>query len=632
MRLKIKLNHYIISFFLLVTTVIVIGDVIKFQNYRATLIQNYSNKYINITQQIREDYRLLFDRLQYQFDKHEAVNISKLNQLYKIYKRDGKHFNVDKAAEELNKDVYFGRYEALLINKDYIIEDASYKTDIGLNFSTSMDIRETMNSIFTKKAAIDISPIIVDSSSMLFNRYLIRLSNNEKYILQIAFTLDFLSEFKAKYDLIKNVGFIELYLFNNSLEKFEFENSNHSKVFLKQQVWEETKNFIFQLSNDLSIKNKRLEALTKLDVRELLNNDKYIKEALDEVFSNDNLLSSFNLSQHYFTLYTITDGLFNKSTGTNLIIKITYSTDSLEKDIQATFIQAVIQLLVISCGLFLIYLFIIKRLSNPLLKIISNIKNNQYSDVSDIKIKEMAVLNESYNDLHSRLNKEVERNKNILKENKQFIADTVHQLRTPLTNIMMNGEMIKQFQTDKSLSSYIDKIDSSINMLSNFYEDLAYVASADTIEYPPRNINLSDFLNNRINFFSTLSKVSHKEIQATIEENIFININQIELERIIDNNISNGIKYAAKHKPIYITLLKSNNTAILSIRTYGVEIKDKKKIFEKNFRENEAKRGLGLGLNMVKNICEKYHIFYKVTYEEGQNVFTYIFQSSILDG
>lgn len=631
LKSKIKLNSYIALFFILIIAVVVIGDAIKFQNYRNMLIQNFSNKYINTTQQIREDYRLLFDRLQYQFDKHEAVNISKLNQLYKIYKRDGKHFNVDKAAEELNKDVYFGRYEVLLINKDYIIEDASYKTDIGLNFSGSMDIRELINSIFAKKAAIDISPIIVDSSSLLFNRYLIRLSNDEKYILQIAFTLDYLTEFKEKYDSIKHVGFIELYLGNNSLEKFEFDKTNHRKVFLKQQVWQETKNFIFQLANDLSIKNQQLEALTKLDATELLNNDKHIREVLNEIFSNDNLINSLNLSQHRFTIYAITNGLLNKSTKTNLIVKTTYSTDSLEKDIQATLIQFVVQLCLIISILVLIYLFIIRKLSNPLLTIIDNIENNQYSDVKNIKIKEIAVLNKSYNNLHNRLNKEIELRTNILKDNKRFIADTVHQIRTPLTNIMMNGEMIKQFQVDKSLSSYIDKIDSSITMLSNFYEDLAYIASADTIEYPSRNMNLSDFLNNRIHFFSTISKVSHKEIQATIEEDIFININEIELERIIDNNISNGMKYATKHKPIGITLLQSNDTAILSIKTYGIEIKDKKKIFEKNFRENEAKRGLGLGLNMVKHICEKYHIFYNVTYEEGQNVFTYIFQLSIID-
>jgi len=643
LKLKIKLNFYIASFFLLVIMVVVIGDAIKFQNYRKMLIQNYSNKYIHVTQQIREDYRLLFDGLQYEFNQHESENISKLNQLYKIYKRDGKHFNVDKAAEELNKGVHFGSYQVFLINKDYIIEDASYKTDIGLNFNSMMEIRELMSSIFTKKAALDISPIIIDSitpSSMVFKRYFIKLSNDEKYVLQIAFALDFLREFKEKHDLIKNVGLIELYLGNNAIQKLEFDKTNLSKKFLHQEGWEATKSLLFQLYNDSSIKNKRLEDLTKLDIKDLLNNEEHINEVIDEVFRDDNLLRSLNLPEHRFTLYAVTNGLFNKSTGTKLIVKTTYSTKELESDIQKTFIQAAIQLFFILSILVLIYLFIIRKLSNPLLKIIDNIKNNQYSDISNIKIEEMAVLNESYNDLHNRLNKEIERNRlnkeiersaNILKDKNQFIADTVHQLRTPLTNIMMNGEMIKQFQTDKSLSSYIDRIDSSINMLSNFYEDLAYVASADTIEYSPININLSDFLKKRIEFFSTISKVSHKEIQATIEEDIFTHINHIELERIIDNNISNGMKYAIKNKPITISLLQSNDVAILAIKTYGSQIKDKNKIFEKNFREDEAKRGLGLGLNMVKNICEKYHISYNVAYEDGQNIFTYVFQSSMLN-
>lgn len=631
LKLKIKLNYYILYFFLLVIIVIVVGDTIKFQNYRNTLIQNYSNKYIHATQQIREDYRLLFDRLQYDFNKFESENVSKLNQLYKIYKRDRTHFNVDKAAEELNKDVQFGRYEVFLINKNYIIEDASYKTDIGINFGNIMEIKELMSSIFTKKIAIDISPIILDvitPSSMPFKRYLIKLSNDEKYILQMAFVLDFAREFNAKYDLIKNVGLIELYLGNDSIQKLYSDKKDYNKKFWQQEGWEATKNVLFQLSNELSVKNKRLEALTKLDFKSLVNNQRNIHEVIDEVFRDDNLISAFNLSQHQFIIYSATNGLFNKSTKTKLIVKTIYSTESLERDIQKTFIQAVIQLFFVLSILVLVYWFIMKRLSNPLLKIVTNIQNNQYSDVDDIKIKEIAILNESYNDLHNRLNREVELNANILKDNKRFIADTVHQIRTPLTNIMMNNEMIKKLQTDESLSSYIEKIDSSINMLSNFYEDFAYITSADTIEYPAKNINLSNFLENRISFFSTLSKISRREIQSTIEDDIFIHINQIELERVIDNNISNGIKYATKNKLININLFQSNNIAVLIFKTYGEKIKDKDKIFEKNFRENEAKRGLGLGLNMVKNICEKYHVSYNVTYEDGQNVFSYIFKLS----
>jgi hypothetical protein len=220
-----------------------------------------------LLEQIREDYRLLFDRLQYDFDKSESVNISKLNQLYEIYKRDKNHFNVDKAAKELNKDVYFGSYQVFIINKDYIIEDASYKTDIGLNFNNSRDIRELMSSIFTKKAAIDISPIIIDliiPSSMPFKRYLIRLSNDEKYILQIAFVLDFSREFKEKYELTKNVGLIEVYLGNDTIQKLYFDKTHYNIKFLKQEGWEDTKIFLLELFNDLSIKNEATRGYNKI--------------------------------------------------------------------------------------------------------------------------------------------------------------------------------------------------------------------------------------------------------------------------------------------------------------------------------------------------------------------------------
>ena len=63
----------------------------------------------------------------------------------------------------------------------------------------------------------------------------------------------------------------------------------------------------------------------------------------------------------------------------------------------------------------------------------------------------------------------------------------------------------------------------------------------------------------------------------------------------------------------------------LEFKTYGKPIKDTSKLFEKNYRENESKRGLGLGLNMVKGICEKYGISYFITYKDGQNIFTYRF-------
>lgn len=81
--------------------------------------------------------------------------------------------------------------------------------------------------------------------------------------------------------------------------------------------------------------------------------------------------------------------------------------------------------------------------------------------------------------------------------------------------------------------------------------------------------------------FSTISKVSKKEIESNIEDNIFININQIEVERIIDNNISNAIKYATKNELITINLYKNNDKLILEFKSFGNAIKNKDRILIK---------------------------------------------------
>mgnify|MGYP001214842269 CR=1 FL=1 len=115
---------------------------------------------------------------------------------------------------------------------------------------------------------------------------------------------------------------------------------------------------------------------------------------------------------------------------------------------------------------------------------------------------------------------------------------------------------------------------------------------------------------------------------GSIDGNLLNNftINQIELERLIDNNISNGIKYADIDKPMTVILERDNDIVSLTFKTFGKPIQNTSKLFDKNYRENNGKRGLGIGLFMVKNICEKYDIAYDVSYEDGQNIFSYSFK------
>jgi signal transduction histidine kinase len=221
---------------------------------------------------------------------------------------------------------------------------------------------------------------------------------------------------------------------------------------------------------------------------------------------------------------------------------------------------------------------------------------------------------------------EIDKNKNLLDLNRRFIVDTIHQIRTPLNVIMLNTDLLKLEIKDKDVQDIMEEIDAAVAMLNNSYEDLAYLSSNNTaITYKPTHINISEVLKERVNFFNTIAKVNDKKLIVQIDEDIEYYINRIEFERIVDNNISNAIKYSYDEE-INIELKKYKDKIVLKFCSYAEPIQDPKKIFEKNYREQTHKRGLGLGLNIVKNICDKYSIKYRAYYENEMNVFEYVFK------
>jgi len=229
--------------------------------------------------------------------------------------------------------------------------------------------------------------------------------------------------------------------------------------------------------------------------------------------------------------------------------------------------------------------------------------------------------------LHEALQSQVEKNKLLLEENKLFISHMAHQMRTPLSVIMINSSLI-ELGTKNQISGYVTQINSAINMLSNSYEDLSYIISSDTIEYKPIKIDLTEFLQERVAFFELIAQANGKSIYTDITYGVDVSINDTELERLIDNNLSNAIKHSYDKSEIGIVLEKNHSDIILRVISKGKNIIDNSKIFDKNYTEsNHAKRNLGLGLNMVKNICEKNHINYSVHSEAGNNIFTYYFKT-----
>jgi len=514
------------------------------------------------------------------------------------------NINLVALQKELQKEYQLKdtKVEIFLIDSSYIIYATTYPQDLGLDLSFAQDAKYYLDK--TKKdCKIYISDFLsTDSLSMEYKLYSYSQLHKNNYL---------------------ELGFIDKNAQNTAMTTM----SQNIKSNYKIKVFALGKNNNGYYYYDL-VKRDNIKQKEKLfSTIETIEQSQIKKYPIVDAGINFHQI----IKQNKNTI-TVFAPIWEKNTYDilgfeNIIMELNIDISEKVKFLKAYEDMFFISLINIILLLFVLYIFIKNSFANPIDTISNSLNNFQRIEDKGIlsNTDEFSDISKKYNILYDKLTSEIDLNTALLNENKRFIADTVHQIRTPLTNIMMNAEMIKKFQRDDSLLTFIDKIDSSINMLSNSYEDLAYVTSYDSIEYTPSKINFTKQLEKKIKFFQTISKVNKKDIISYIEDDIFVFINEIELERLIDNNIANGIKYGSRDKNITINLMKVVDKVTLEFKTYGKEISDKQKVFEKNYRENEAKRGLGLGLNMVQAICEKYNITYTIRYKDEQNIFSYTF-------
>jgi signal transduction histidine kinase len=205
-----------------------------------------------------------------------------------------------------------------------------------------------------------------------------------------------------------------------------------------------------------------------------------------------------------------------------------------------------------------------------------------------------------------------------------FLKDAMHELKTPIGVARINVDMLQlRLKNDK----YILRIKSALKNMTVIYEDLEYYMQQSVVKDEKYDINFSHFLEKRIEFFNDLVISKDITFEKNIQEGINIHFNELELYRIIDNNISNAIKYSKNNSTITINLEKYDNKIKLIFKDQGIGIKDTSKIFERYYRGDKITGGFGIGLSIVKNICLKNKIEIKVESQvnKGTN-FIYLFQ------
>ena len=188
-----------------------------------------------------------------------------------------------------------------------------------------------------------------------------------------------------------------------------------------------------------------------------------------------------------------------------------------------------------------------------------------------------------------------------------FIKDTTHELNTPVSTIMTNIELIdKDNIQDKYLLKIINRIDIGAKTISNIYDDLTYLMLNNKIISNNQDINLKSLIEQRIEYFSILANMKKINVEVNLDANVILEIDNTKITKLIDNILSNAIKYNKINGSIYINL-ESNR---LTIKDTGKGIKQEHidSMFERYTRFDKTVGGFGIGLNIVKMICTEYEL------------------------
>jgi two-component system OmpR family sensor kinase len=193
-----------------------------------------------------------------------------------------------------------------------------------------------------------------------------------------------------------------------------------------------------------------------------------------------------------------------------------------------------------------------------------------------------------------------------VKEIESFINDVTHELNTPITALSISSD--RAIKESYCSPKTIKNISISTKQLYDIYRSLTYLNFSSTRD-EPTTIDISQTLKESISYYQPLCDSKYIRLNIDIEECMFdISISRLQL--LYGNLIGNAIKYSTARSDITIRL----KNGVFSIKDNGIGIEEsrQKDIFKKFQRCTTYSGGFGVGLYIVKSICDEYNIDIKL--------------------
>jgi len=180
--------------------------------------------------------------------------------------------------------------------------------------------------------------------------------------------------------------------------------------------------------------------------------------------------------------------------------------------------------------------------------------------------------------------------------------DVMHELNIPISTIRANTSLLKKTLTDEKSSIRLQRIDDATLRLERLYLELRYALQKEMHEIEKEQFDIAKILQERIHFFEEQGRNTFKMEVPSYR----IKADKIGFEQMLDNILSNAMKYSKKEDLIKISL--HENILCIEDEGIGMSTSELLRIHERYFQGDDTQEGQGIGLALVKAYCESENI------------------------
>lgn len=304
--------------------------------------------------------------------------------------------------------------------------------------------------------------------------------------------------------------------------------------------------------------------------------------------------------------------------GKSYKVTVSKSLEDTEHLIQTLLVIAFVTILLILLASFVINRFILKRLWKPFYRSLDAVERFKVNKIQQLhfeksKTEEFQLMN----DILERITRQAQLDYLSLKT---FSENASHEIQTPLAIIRSKLDLLIQDpQLAEKQSEFVQSIYNAIQKLSKLNESLLLLTKIENKQFgETESIDLKAKLEDKIKDFEELWHSKELQVQKSIAP-ATLHTNLILTELLLNNLLSNAIKHNKEHGIVSINL-EEKCLSISNSSSQGAL--DTKQVFQKFYKPSALKESNGLGLAIIKQICDVSGLTIDYEYKKSRHYFT----------